>query len=93
MHFPKDKTSNTTAFDGPVVDGSLVRIENSTSYKCIHHAGSIQHAGGTQAVQLSALPLEPRPAHIIITRDLPSKYVHQFSHESNLLCVFLFIKR
>ena len=38
--------------------GLLVGMENSSNCKCIHHAGSIRHAGGSKPLQQSTLPPE-----------------------------------
>ena len=52
--FPSDRTGHTTAFDGPVVD-HLLKWKKSPNCKCIHHAGSICHARGSEPLQQSAL--------------------------------------
>ena len=40
--------------------GPLVGMENSPNYKCIHHVGSIHHAGRSKPLQMSILPPELR---------------------------------
>ena len=47
MHFPKDRTALTTAFDGPVVDlwleRKIVQTENASA---IQYRSAIQHRSG-----------------------------------------------
>ena len=58
-----DRTANTTAFDGPVVNHWLVpKIAQTANASGICHAGSIDHAGGSKLLQLNAVTPELHPA-------------------------------